>query len=149
MASRLVSSLPPAPSCLAPRGGAPADVVGVVGRHKVLGHRIERWSRRCGDLHERGSCKSVRRLPRVYVCRCVRYILTMAIEAVLQEVLKMPPEERAELVERLIDSLDDEVELSAEELAQLDEAIADADRAVERGELISADDVLAQMRQIS
>jgi hypothetical protein len=79
----------------------------------------------------------------------VRYILTMAIEAVLQEVLKMPPEERAELVERLIDSLDDEVELSAEELAQLDEAIADADRAVERGELISADDVLAQMRQIS
>jgi putative addiction module component (TIGR02574 family) len=73
----------------------------------------------------------------------------MAIEAVLQEVLKMPPEERAELVERLIDSLDDEVELSAEELAQLDEAIADADHAVERGELISADDVLAQMRQIS
>jgi hypothetical protein len=79
----------------------------------------------------------------------VRYILTMAIEAVLQQVLKMPADERAELVERLIDSLDDEVELSAEELARLDEAIADADRAVERGELISADDVLAQMRQIS
>jgi hypothetical protein len=73
----------------------------------------------------------------------------MAIEAVLQQVLKMPADERAELVERLIDSLDDEVELSAEELARLDEAIADADRAVERGELISADDVLAQMRQIS
>lgn len=73
----------------------------------------------------------------------------MAIEAVLQQVLKMPADERAELVERLIDSLDDEVELSSEELAQLDEAIADADRAVERGELISADDVLAQMRQIS
>jgi hypothetical protein len=79
----------------------------------------------------------------------LRYILTMAIEAVLQQVLKMPAEERAELVERLIDSLDGEVELSAEELAQLDEAIADADRSVERGELISADDVLAQMRQIS
>ena len=73
----------------------------------------------------------------------------MAIEAVLQQVLKLPADERVELVERLIDSLDDEVELSAEELAQLDEAIADADRAVERGELISADDVLAQMRQIS
>jgi hypothetical protein len=73
----------------------------------------------------------------------------MAIEAVLQQVLKMPAEERAELVERVIDSLDDEVELSAEELAELDEAIADADRAVERGELISAEDVLAQMRQIS
>jgi len=85
----------------------------------------------------------------VYVCHFVRYIPTVAIEAVLQEMLKMPAEERAELVERLIDSLDDEVELSAEELAQLDEAIADADRAVERGELIPADDVLAWMRQIS
>jgi hypothetical protein len=74
----------------------------------------------------------------------------MAIEAVLQEVLKMPAEDRAELVEHLIDSLHDhEVELSAEELAQLDDAIADADRAVERGELIPADAVLAQMRQIS
>ena len=73
----------------------------------------------------------------------------MAIEAVLQQVLKMPAEERAELVERLIDSLGEhEVELSPEELAHLDEAIADADHAVERGELIPADDVLAQMRQI-
>ena len=86
----------------------------------------------------------------MYVCRHVRYISAVAIEAVLQEVLKMPAEERADLVEHLIDSLDDDqVELSAEELAQLDEAIADADRAVERGELIPADAVLAQMRQIS
>lgn len=53
------------------------------------------------------------------------------------------------MVERLIDSLDNEVELPAEELARLDDAIADADRAVERGELIPADDVLARMRQIS
>ena len=74
----------------------------------------------------------------------------MAIEAVLQQVLKMPADERAELVERLIDSLsEDEIELSAEELAQLDDAIADADRAVEQGQLIPADAVLAQMRQIS
>jgi putative addiction module component (TIGR02574 family) len=74
----------------------------------------------------------------------------MAIEAVLQQVLKMPVEERAELVERLIDSLDDdEVELSSEQLAQLDEAIAEADRAAERGELIPAEDVLARMRRIS
>jgi hypothetical protein len=69
----------------------------------------------------------------------MRYIRAMAIEAVLQQVLKMPVEERAELVEYLIDSLeDDEVELSPEELAHLDEAIADADRAVERGELVHA-----------
>lgn len=57
----------------------------------------------------------------------------MAIEAVIQ-----------------IDSLEEEaVEPSAEELAHLEEAIAEADRAVERGELISAEAVLAQMRQIS
>jgi putative addiction module component (TIGR02574 family) len=86
----------------------------------------------------------------MYVCQLVRYISIVAIEAVLEEVLKMPADERAELVEHLIDSLDDdEVELSADELAQLDEAIADADRAVERGDLIRAEDVLAQMRQIS
>jgi hypothetical protein len=88
--------------------------------------------------------------PSVRIRRLVRYTWTMAIEAVLQQVLSMPAEERAELVERLIDSLDDEeVELSPEELARLDEAIADSDHAVERGELIPADDVLAQMRQIS
>jgi putative addiction module component (TIGR02574 family) len=86
----------------------------------------------------------------VYVRRLVRYIWAMAIEAVLQQVLKMPADERAELVEHLIDSLEaEEVELSAEELAHLDEAIADADRAVEHGELIPAEAVLAQMRQIS
>lgn len=80
----------------------------------------------------------------------MRYTLPVALEAVLREALKMSAEERAELVERLIDSLDDnDVELSAEELAQLDEAIADADRAAERGELIPHHEVLAQMRQIS
>jgi hypothetical protein len=80
----------------------------------------------------------------------MRYVSAVSIESVLQEVLKMPADERAELIERVIDSLDDDqVELSPDELAQLDEAIADADRAVERGGLIPADDVLAQMRQIS
>ena len=86
----------------------------------------------------------------MYVSLFIRYPSSVAIEAVLQQVLQMAADERTELVERVIDSLDDdEVELSDEELAQLDEAIADADRAVERGELISADDVLAQMRRIS
>jgi hypothetical protein len=41
------------------------------------------------------------------------------------------------------------VDLSPEQLVQLDEAISEADLAVERGELISAEAVLAQMRQIS
>jgi hypothetical protein len=88
----------------------------------------------------------------VYALGFVRYTLSVAIEAVLQQVLKMPAEERAVLVERLIDSPDEnenEIEISAEELAHLDEAIADADRAVERGELIPAGDVRAQLRLIS
>jgi putative addiction module component (TIGR02574 family) len=74
----------------------------------------------------------------------------VAFEAVLQEVLKMPTEERAELVEHLIDSLDDdEVELSAEALVQLDDALVDADRAAERGQLIPRDQVRVQMQRIS
>jgi putative addiction module component (TIGR02574 family) len=86
----------------------------------------------------------------VHVHLRVRYTWAMAIEAVLQQVLKMPADERAELVEHLIDSLEEEeVEITAEELAHLDEAIADAVRAVERGELIPAEAVLAQLRQIS
>jgi hypothetical protein len=91
----------------------------------------------------------VRRRLWVAVPPFARYCLAVAIEAMLQEVLRMPAEERVELVERLIDSLDDEVELSPEELSQLDQAISDADLAVERGELIPAEAVLAQMRQIS
>jgi hypothetical protein len=63
---------------------------------------------------------------------------------VLQQVLRLPADER---VERVIDSLNaEEVELSAEELAALDGEIAD--QAVERGELISADAVLAELRTI-
>lgn len=100
--------------------------------------------------HDVPSSVSAARSTAVYALGFVRYTLSVAIETVLQQVLKMPVEERAELVERLIDSLDEnEIEVSAEELAHLDEAIADADRAVERGELIPADDVLAQMRGIS
>jgi putative addiction module component (TIGR02574 family) len=79
-----------------------------------------------------------------------RYSSSVVIEAVIHQVLQLPADERIELVERLIDSLDeDDVESSADELAQLDEAISDAEQAVERGELIAADAVLAQMRQIS
>jgi putative addiction module component (TIGR02574 family) len=71
-------------------------------------------------------------------------------EAVLQEALSMSVEERAELIEHLIDSLDDnEVDLFAEELAELDDALVDADRAAERGELVPCEEVLSHMREIS
>jgi len=39
--------------------------------------------------------------------------------------------------------------MRTEELAGLDDALVDADRTAERGDLIPHDDVLAQMRQIS
>jgi hypothetical protein len=68
----------------------------------------------------------------MYVREWMGYVATVAIEEFVQAALELPADERTELVERLIDSLgDDEVELSAEELVHLDEAIADADRAVE------------------
>jgi thioesterase domain-containing protein len=80
----------------------------------------------------------------------VRYIPPVAFEAVLQEALRMSAEERAELIEHLIDRLDDnEVEPSAEALAELDDALVDAERAAERGELIPRDEVLVHMRETS
>jgi putative addiction module component (TIGR02574 family) len=73
----------------------------------------------------------------------------VAIE-VLQQVLQMPANERAELVEQIIDSLtDNDVELSADDLARLDAAIAEADHAAEHGALIPAETVLAQLRQLA
>lgn len=90
-----------------------------------------------------------RRSPKAHDCWFVRYLLSVAFEATLQEALKMSADDRAELIERLIDSLDNnEVDLSAEELTALDDALVDADRAAERGELIPCDDVLSRMRQI-
>jgi hypothetical protein len=71
----------------------------------------------------------------------------VAFETVLQEALKLSSSQRAELIEHLIDSLEHEVDLSAEELALLDDAIADADRAVELRELILDDEVIALMRE--
>ena len=80
----------------------------------------------------------------------MQYIPPVAFDAVLQEALDLPAEERAELVERLIDSLHDNVvELSTEELAELDDALLDVERAAGHGDLIPCDDVLAQMRRIS
>lgn len=62
----------------------------------------------------------------------------------------MSVEERAELIEHVIDSLDDnEVELSVEELAELDDALVEAERATRRGELIPCDEVLSHLREIS
>ena len=48
------------------------------------------------------------------------------------------------------DSLDNnEVELSAEELPELDDALVEAERAAGRGELIRCDEVLSHVREIS
>ena len=70
-------------------------------------------------------------------------------QSLVIEALKLPAEEREELIHALLDSFpagepDDTRALSPEQLAELDESLAEADR----GELVSADDVLARMHQI-
>lgn len=96
-----------------------------------------------GGIPRRSNVLRQRRMP-VPAVHC-----TVAFEAVLQEVLEMPAEKHAWLVERAVGSPDDEVELSADELAQLDDTAMDADRAAERGELLPQHVVLGYMRQIS
>ena len=101
----------------------------------------------CAGSHHAGTL--ARRSAKTHDGWFVRYILPVAFEATLHEALKMSANERAELIEYLIDSLDDNgVEVSSEELTELDDALVDADRAAGRGELIPDDEVLARMRQI-
>ena len=62
------------------------------------------------------------------------------------EVLELPDEDRAELVQVLLDSFDDNAawDVSPEERTELDESFAEIDR----GDVITADELLEQMRQI-
>jgi len=78
---------------------------------------------------------------------CAVSFTSMALpREIVTEVLKLPDEERAELVHVLLESLDgdEECEASAEELAEVDQGLAEIDR----GEYVTADDLLARLRQI-
>jgi putative addiction module component (TIGR02574 family) len=70
-------------------------------------------------------------------------------QSLVIEALKLPAEEREELIHALLDSfpagdLDDPHALSPAQLAELDESLAEADR----GELVAAEAVLTRMRRI-
>lgn len=77
------------------------------------------------------------------------YLTAMALEAVIEEVLKLSAEERTELVARLLDSLDDNADPGHE--AAWTEVIDRRmnDIAEERVELVDAADAMAQARAVA
>ena len=80
----------------------------------------------------------------------MRYNSVVAIEAVLDEALRLPEEERAELVSRLLDSLEDSEVVEPGHAAAWTEVI---DRRVERiregrAKLIDADVTMARLRAV-
>lgn len=77
------------------------------------------------------------------------YIGVMALEAVIEEVLKLSAEERTELVARLLDSLDDNADPGHEAAwtKVIDRRMKDI--AEERVELVDAADAMAQARAVA
>ena len=67
-------------------------------------------------------------------------------QSLVVQALKLSDEEREELLHALLDSFQTEpvADLSPDRLRELDESLAEADR----GELISADELLVRMRAI-
>lgn len=64
----------------------------------------------------------------------------------LKEALKLPPKERAEVVEELVRSLDDGDDLDDEDRARLHAALRRADEEFQQGKGIPAADVLDRLR---
>ena len=77
------------------------------------------------------------------------YVTAMALEAVIEEVLKLSAEERTELVARLLDSLDDNADPGHEAAwtEVIDRRMKDI--AEERVELVDAADAMAQARAVA
>lgn len=68
----------------------------------------------------------------------------MARPDLLHEVLALPDDEREDLLRKLLESIvrNEEEELSDDELAEIEAGFADT----ERGEHVTAEDLLAQLR---
>ena len=77
------------------------------------------------------------------------YIGVMALEAVIEVVLKLSAEERTELVARLLDSLDDKADPGHEAawIEVIDRRMKDI--AEERVDLVDAADAMAQARAVT
>lgn len=65
---------------------------------------------------------------------------------VVQEALKLPPDERAEVIEELVRSLDDGDDLDDDDRARLHAALRQADDEFKAGQGIPAADVLDRLR---
>jgi putative addiction module component (TIGR02574 family) len=91
----------------------------------------------------------VRRLGAVDGSLPLGYIGVMALEAVIEEVLKLSAEERTELVARLLDSLDDKADPGHEAAwtEVIDRRMKDI--AEERVDLVDAVDAMAQARAVT
>ena len=70
-------------------------------------------------------------------------------EKIVSEALKLPPEQRIDLVDRLLRSLDDEEgdALDADDRERLHAAIAKSDEQFRAGEAVSSKSVLDRLRK--
>jgi hypothetical protein len=66
---------------------------------------------------------------------------------VVEEALKLPPEERAEVIEELVRSLDQGDDLDDEDRARLHGALRQSDEEFKAGQAVSAADVLDRLRR--
>jgi hypothetical protein len=70
-----------------------------------------------------------------------------AATKVISDALKLPPEERAQVIEELVRSLDHGDELDDDDRERLHEALRKSDDEFKAGPGIPADDVLDRLRQ--
>lgn len=65
---------------------------------------------------------------------------------VVEDALKLPPDQRAEVIEELVRSLDNEDDLDDEDRARLHAALRQSDAEFQAGQGIAAADVLERLR---
>jgi uncharacterized protein (DUF2249 family) len=70
-----------------------------------------------------------------------------AATKVIADALKLPPEERAEVIEELVRSLDHGDELDDDDRERLHEALRVSEEEFKAGAAIPADDVLNRLRK--
>jgi hypothetical protein len=68
------------------------------------------------------------------------------VAKVVEDALKLPPDQRAEVVEELVRSLDDGDDLDDEDRARLHAALRQSDAEFRAGQGIPAADVLERLR---
>lgn len=72
--------------------------------------------------------------------------MTRGAAKLVEEALKLPPDERAEVIEELVRSLDDGDDLDDEDRARLHTALRESEAEFAAGQGIPAADVLDRLR---